>query len=63
MLPPQKAKFESRKEPHFVSLVASRMAIQREWERESMKLCAEGFGWNCENEGNVRALGKKTMLS
>ena len=32
---------------------------------ESMKLCAEGVNWRCENEGDVRQLGGKdyTLLN
>ena len=32
-------------------------------EGQSIKLCADGVGLNWENEGNVRTLGKNTMLS
>ena len=28
-------------------------------EGESIKFCGDGIGWNRENEGNVRTLGKK----
>ena len=32
-------------------------------EGEGIKLCADGVGWNCENEGNVRPLGEKRLCS
>ena len=30
-------------------------------EGKSIKFCEDGIGWNRENEGNVRTLGKKIL--
>ena len=37
--------------------------LSRDGEVEGMKQCADGIGWTCENEGNVRPEGEKRLCS